>query len=642
MNKSFFTKCAFIIMSSAFMFSSCMEKDVYKGEPQNQPLKPSEVFDFSLTKEIKVNIDYGFTNDYYVLFQLYDQDPMKLVDNSWVKDETLNPVYAASTDTKGQYSGTITIPSSITEVWLYSEYLGTVSPVKLTVSNGTVNYNQKEYIASLRANTRATTTNGFTYPDTDMLMPGVDWDQYGLPSNIEPDLCMPPADVLYSIKEVFSRVQNHRIYEIPERIPWTYNNATSIITITQPTEISLVFVGGGEFFNNSVGYFTYPSGTDPTQLPSIKKVLAFPNASPIYKTTKEGQRTGALVCGHEVKLKYWNEEKNEFEDEFPANTTLGWFMESNAFANGHIKGNNTRYSYCSMNTKYPDRNRIVALRDGSSNQIVAIGFEDNQDFDFADALFYLKVSKKNAIEGGALLPKVETPSNTENSTSYRGTLTFEDQWPSEGDYDMNDVVVSYKSTLYRQVISNRVYKIVDEFTPIHNGGTYTCGFGYQLHQLPADQVTSIQVEGSNSWQVETGQLHPTVILFDNLKDALGKKITVTTEVTDVDIKSVTPPYNPFIFVNGRGREVHMVNYPPTNKADLSLFGTADDASNYASEIYYISRYNKDDLKLMPFCINLANVTDFNIPAEGVRIYETYPGFVEWVNSDGKTNTKWYK
>ena len=50
----------------------------------------------------------------------------------------------------------------------------------------------------------------------------------------------------------------------------------------------------------------------------------------------------------------------------------------------------------------------------------------------------------------------------------------------------------------------------------------------------------------------------------------------------------------------------------------------------------------DDLKLMPFCINLANVTDFNIPAEGVRIYETYPDFVKWVNSDGKTNTKWYK
>lgn len=276
MNKFFFTKCAFIIMSSAFMFSSCMEKDVYKGEPQNQPLKPSEVFDFSLTKEIKVNIDYGFTNDYYVLFQLYDQDPMKLVDNSWVKDETLNPIYAASTDTKGQYSGTITIPSSITEVWLYSEYLGTVSPVKLAVSNGVVNYNQKEYIASLQTKTRATTSHGFTYPDTYMLMPSVDWDQYGLPSNVEPDLCMPSSDILYSINATYTMVGKESIGQI--HTDWLERNTTSEINISKATEVSLVFMKSGANFHNAVGYFTYKTGTIPTE-DNIQKILAFPNVT---------------------------------------------------------------------------------------------------------------------------------------------------------------------------------------------------------------------------------------------------------------------------------------------------------------------------------------------------------------------------
>lgn len=82
----------------AFSLSSCADKDVYQGEHKNTPLNPTEVFDFSMVKQVKVNVDYGFTNDYYVIFGLYDQNPLKEVGDSWVKDETLAPVYSASTD----------------------------------------------------------------------------------------------------------------------------------------------------------------------------------------------------------------------------------------------------------------------------------------------------------------------------------------------------------------------------------------------------------------------------------------------------------------------------------------------------------------------------------------------------------------
>lgn len=634
MNKSFFTKCTFIILSSAFMFSSCMEKDVYKGEPKNEPLKPSEVFDFSLTKEVKVNIDYGFTNDYYVLFQLYDQDPMKLVDDSWVKDETLNPIYAASTDTKGQYSGTITIPSSITEVWLYSEYLGTISPVKLAASNGTVSYNQKEYIASLQAKTRAITVKGFIYPDTYMLMPGVDWDQYGLPSNIEPDLCMPSSEILYSINKTYTKVGTELIGVIHE--DWLEGNTTSEINISKATEVSLVFMKSGANFHNAVGYFTYKTGTVPTE-DNIQKILAFPNVT--------NQGGGALICGHEIKLKYWNEETKKFEDKFPAGTTIGWFLEADAFRDGNIgEKYYTRYSYYSMNPEIDGvrKQRVVALRHGSTSQIVAIGFEDSSGGDYCDATFYLKVAEANAVEGGVELPPADPPADTKNFIIHEGTLTYEDQWPSEGDYDMNDVVVKYSSTLYRKTKDNSVYKIVNEFTPIHNGGSYTCGFGYQLHNIDLNAIKSIDFSDPSSSRYESGQPHPTVILFDDVRSALNKTFTVTMELDDTPEAQVAPPYNPFIFVNSRGKEVHLVNYPPTGKADLTLFNTDKDVSNPGVGIYYLTRYNEDGLALMPFGINLPGVTDFNIPAEGVRIYKTYPGFVEWVKSDGEKNTDWYK
>jgi hypothetical protein len=34
---------------------------------------------------------------------------------------------------------------------------------------------------------------------------------------------------------------------------------------------------------------------------------------------------------------------------------------------------------------YDNSQRVVALRDGGTDQIVAIGFEDNVDFDYCDA-----------------------------------------------------------------------------------------------------------------------------------------------------------------------------------------------------------------------------------------------------------------
>lgn len=636
MNKSFFTKGAFTLLASFFVLIGCTEKDVYQGEAKNQPLDPSEVFDFSLTKEVKLNVDYGFTNDYYVLFHLYEENPMVLEGDSWIKDETLMPVYTAATDTKGQYSGTITIPSYIKEVWLYSDYLGTVSPVKLTVSDGgTISFNQKEYIASLRATTRATASNSYIYPDDwTLLSSDVTWDLLGLPSNLEPERSLPEQNILDRINNIYRKQTNLGASD------YVNDDATSEIEVIKPTEISLVFLNSSASFNNTVGYFTFPSNTEPT-LSSIKKILAFPNASPI-------NRNGALVAGDEIKLKYWNESTNEFEDKFPAGVTVGFCLLPNAFSNetGTIKKPGyapARYSYRPFNED--GLQRIIALRDGDANQIVAIGFEDNTDFDFCDATFYIKVAEKNAIGGGPELPPYNE--DEEYELTYSGTLTFEDQWPSEGDYDMNDVIMEYKSTVYRKVKGNKVFKTVDRFTPVHNGGTYTCGFGYQLHKVSSASVKSItfSADTPQSARVENDQTHPTVILFDDVKDVLRKTFTITTELNNEDETHVVPPYNSFIFVNDReeGREIHMVNYLPTDKADTSLFNTASDASNRGEGVYYVARYtDKDGLILMPFGINLPRLTNFNIPTESVKIYDTYPGFIDWVKTKGAKNPDWYK
>ena len=96
---------------------------------------------------------------------------------------------------------------------------------------------------------------------------------------------------------------------------------------------------------------------------------------------------------------------------------------------------------------------------------------------------------------------------------------------------MNDVMIRYKSKVYKSILTNRVYKIVDEFTPFHRGGYLINGFGYQLHNIANSDISDVSIEGPSyasksqymPGKTETGQSHPTILLFDKFKILKEKK-----------------------------------------------------------------------------------------------------------------------
>ena len=114
---------------------------------------------------------------------------------------------------------------------------------------------------------------------------------------------------------------------------------------------------------------------------------------------------------------------------------------------------------------------------------------------------------------------------------------------------------------------------------------------------------------------------------------------------DSPITSGESEVDPFIFrneANGKRWEVHLPQQAPTSKMDSSYFGTHDDASRPSQNLYYVRSGN------YPFAFYLAGANENDIAPMLLRSNESKPvdqlfnGHKAWVESNGTTNTDWYK
>lgn len=249
-----------------------------------------------------------------------------------------------------------------------------------------------------------------------------------------------------------------------------------------------------------------------------------------------------------------------------------------------------------------------------------------------------------------------------------GSLAFEDLWPGTGDYDFNDVVVDYRFQIVTNA-SNRVAEIFGKFVLKASGASLHNGFGFNLPMASQNLISNIDQITVSGYSVkpnfislnqnglENGQSKPTIIIFDDFFNVMthpGMGIGINTELdkpfvafdtVNIHIKPSSSQFtlkdfmidlwNPFIIVNGnRCREIHLPNQPPTDLADISIFGTFEDSSNPASGRYYKTRNN------LPWAIHIFE--EFTWPVEKVNITEAYKYFLDWAKSSGLLYPDWYK
>ena len=492
------------------------------------------------------------------------------------------------------------------------------------------------------------------------------FNNQGVPSYLEV-----PGDVLST--EFLSDVNS----SFPERQPVPANNPQYLasgnqldVVLTQASDVYVTFVSEGAGYKNVLAYYVYDSNNPPTDASQVDSLfVVFPN-------TSFSGSGGGMQAGDKVKL-----------GSFPAGKTISWAILANGWKNnGSLNLNKpVYYSKSALNTIESDPNKrqhSVQLVD-NARQLLVNGFEDlkrtgsGSDDDFNDLIFYATVNPWTACDKSNIPPTTLTQ-DTDNdgvpddvdeypndparaySCDYDGTLAFEDLWPSQGDYDFNDMVVDYDITHISDA-NNDVVELQMDYILRAAGTGFNNGFGFQFANVAPSAVQSVSgqdlQEGyitNNANGTEQNQQLATIIVFDNLFNVMpnpGTKFinTVVGETTvapetlnvsvsfnnPVDIADLgLPPYNPFIIIKkNRGREVHLPDMIPTDLANIGVLGTVDDDSDPGSGKYYKTVNN------LPWALNITG--SFEYPIEYQPIDDAYVNFAPWAMTGGLQFSGWF-
>lgn len=461
-------------------------------------------------------------------------------------------------------------------------------------------------------------------------------------------------------------------YPVPVAHPeYLDNDLVSNIILVEDAEVWVTFVHEGAGYLNALGYYYYDTNNPPSSINDISKMyVIFPNVS--YSGSG-----GSLVTGNKVYL-----------GSFTKGTTIGWFLVPEGWNSSKRKVDwkeNIKFSDKNLNTftSAAYRQHVALLYDQSLQKLI-LGMEDldrpSGDNDFNDAVFYVKVTPFTAVKTTALAPTDNTDDDDKDGVSNSvdvepknpavafhaftpaqgvyGTLAFEDLFPNQGDYDMNDLVVDYNFKEYLNA-SNQIVKMDVSLKLRAAGGVLHNGIGFELGIAPeiVASVTGQRLTGTDIKMAANGteqqQAKAVILAFDDALALLGGGTLINTEkekstVAEVPINMVVTftkavdraslgaaPFNPFMFVNGlRGKEVHLPGYTPTTLANQAFFGSGDDATKPAKGVYYKTTGN------LPFAINIP--VSFSYPMERSPVNQGHLKFTDWAKSGGAVYADWYK
>jgi LruC domain-containing protein len=493
-----------------------------------------------------------------------------------------------------------------------------------------------------------------------------DWNQQGVPTNLVGRVPV-SSTLLATTNQVLPESRDLRLTH-PEFIA---SDEQVRLRLVQDANITVTFVHEGAGYRNTVGCFLYADGSPPQNRSEVQHEVLFPNAS--YVGSGGGLRTGDTVALGTV----------------PAGTNVGFWVRANAWQPGSatINPNGDEFSTISGLNAEPTselRSHTVLLWEEAGQQLV-LGFEDLLrtssycDHDFNDVVFLVTVDPPEAVvlaslrdlpgeedtDGDGVIDQQDAyPDDAERAfvqytptVTGRETAAWEDQWPSRGDYDFNDLVVEYRFGEVLDVQGN-IKETTALVEPLARGAAQHNGLALHL-PVPASQIELVETTYDDEPAagvpplVSDGQ-SSIVTLFEDAHHRLPTPAgasfantepgTPTVQGTLVEVRVVftqavprqvlgLPPYDLFLFrTNEPQMEVHFLDYPPTFRADPEIIGTGHDTGSPVTGQYY-----RDNLGF-PWAMILP--ADWRHPVERVEMSRAYTAFPQWVESAGGAAGAW--
>ncbi|AXI99842.1 LruC domain-containing protein [Cyclonatronum proteinivorum] len=645
-----------------FMLSACSGNSLQPhDEKDSNPfgLNIPDSFLFSSTKEAQISISAKLPSGQPLaraVYHIWDGHP----------NEGGSRLSSFFLDDNGSLNTTLEIPAHLDEVYISTNFIGAAHLTPVPVSGNSIHYTHQPAASRAVANPQemASTSDSFLNQPAGLLnsqfTPIGEWDL----TTGRPDYLVIPDDLNYDFLERIndvldgSNIAVHRPELLNSTIPRDlYLESEGQVWVT------FVHSDPDARYNNALGFYTYTADTKPQSMDDIDdKYIIFPRAR---------LEDGILNAGDKVQLRIPGT-----DGIFPAGTYIGWFLVANGWHNdgsvrerGHLHTHSSNYEH---NTDHSDpglEEHLVVLYDVQESKLV-FGWEDmvrsannRSSNDFNDLIFYATWTLEGAVDPDGV-PVLPDPNNSDPkiynygpAEDRFGTLLFEDLWPSYGDYDMNDLVVSYQSKETAN-INNNVEEI--EFTLVirATGATISSGLGFMFDNVPPSNVASVSGNRLTSGNITTNgngteneQQWATIIAFDDSNLNMPTFSNVYPHRAHVDYDTVTvtvtftnpvpkmllgsSPYNVFSFrTNERSHEIHLPGRKPSNLADTSKFGTRDDDSDPSAGRFYISNGN------LNWALNVPDQIPY--PHENASFLQAYKYFGDWAQSGGSDHANWYK
>ncbi|WP_455671642.1 LruC domain-containing protein [Phocaeicola sp.] len=656
-------------------FSSCLqEKNLYNPDNENQDDDKVGLFaDFSLKTEISVIIharDINGRGAEGVRFGVYTSEPCLNEDG-----KLENPAFVGYTNKAGQLEAKVVVPKNISRLYII--------PLSAGYSAGDAeelpSYDIQDVItASFTAvpfptassRTRAAENDIYTitenissnYKGLCILYKNTEVNYMGIPKTADAggsalvSKATLSTDFTNKVNKLYPEKQNVTDADFSK-------NSDLKIVDTNGAEVWVTYIGDGGFYvnnwnvYNSLMYYNYTeselSSMDSSTPATLHMTMLLPNTNQRYCTT-----------GLKVQLLYWD--GNQYSKIFPEGTRIGFSVARKGY-NGNKSLVTEGSAYNFKSTTYPSlsdvegnyystpqlnkvgKSQAVTRRIDNYDYCVTgldirpIG-DPQSDYDFNDVLIAISSNPVEAIQPGAVIDPVEEATSTESTY---GTLAFEDLWPSQGDYDMNDFVVNYAYNLGKNE-TNGITQITLEFEPIAKGaaGSTQIGFGIELPK----EIDKNNISAYTGATPEEDNNNVTFIVWDNVSDLSqfngafintekGKnKVTAEKQKVSIILKSPielsTFNFNPFIFVGKRSHEVHLPDHKPTAKMDKDLLGTGVDRSDESKGIYY--RMENMYSWSLDFPRKTKDSPAWRYPKEHSSVTSAYPRYADWINSKDYT------